>query len=119
VASRFPVGSTVQGRVTRVEAYGAFVRLAPGLEGLVHVSELADRRIQHPREVVALGQDVEVKVLSVDPIQRRISLSLGAALKAARNAEEAAITEAYAERKEGAGGFGSLAAAFEDLKKKE
>jgi small subunit ribosomal protein S1 len=119
VASRFPIGSTIAGRVTRVEQYGAFVRLAPGLEGLVHVSELADRRIQHPREVVELGQDVEVKVLSVDPVKRRISLSLGAALKAARDAEEAEITGEYAERREGKGGFGSLAAAFEDLRKKD
>ena len=116
---RFPVGATVPGRVTRVEAYGAFVRLAPGLEGLVHVSELATgRRIAHPREVVELGQDVEVKVLAVDPEKRRISLSLSAALAAARDAAEAEITDEYAEREEGSRGFGSMAAAFADLDKK-
>lgn len=120
VASRFPEGSTLSGRVTRLEPYGAFVRLAPGLEGLVHVSEIATgRRIAHPREVVELGQDVEVKVLSVDPVKRRISLSLSAALAAARNAAEAEITEEYAERQEGSRGFGSMAAAFADLEKKE
>lgn len=120
VASRFPEGSTLAGRVTRLEPYGAFVRLAPGLEGLVHVSEMATgRRIAHPREVVELGQDVEVKVLSVDAVKRRISLSLSAALAAARNAAEAEITEEYAERQEGSRGFGSMAAAFADLDKKE
>lgn len=119
-AQRFPAGTTVSGRVTRVEPYGAFVRLAPGLEGLVHVTELATgRRIAHPREVVELGQDVEVRVLSVDPDKRRISLSLGAAIVAARDAAEAEITEEYAGRKEGAGAFGSLASAFADLKKKD
>ncbi len=116
---RFPAGATVPGRVTRVEAYGAFVRLAPGLEGLVHVSELATgRRIAHPREVLELGQDVEVKVLAVDPEKRRISLSLSAALAAARDAAEAEVTAEYAERKEGSRGFGSMAAAFEHLDKK-
>jgi small subunit ribosomal protein S1 len=120
VASRFPEGSMLAGRVSRLEPYGAFVKLAPGLEGLVHVSEMATgRRIAHPREVVELGQDVEVKVLSVDPVKRRISLSLSAALAAARNAAEAEITEEYAERKEGSRGFGSMAAAFADLEKKE
>lgn len=117
-ARRYPEGATVGGRVTRLEAYGAFVRLAPGLEGLVHVSELATgRRIAHPREVVELGQDVEVKVLSVDPEKRRISLSLSAAKVAARDAAEAEIKQEYAERREGEGGFGSLAAAFQKAKK--
>jgi len=119
VAERFPAGTTVRGRVLRLEPYGAFVRVAPGLEGLVHVSELAPgRRIAHPREVVELGQDVEVKVLSVDPEKRRLALSLAAAKVAAADAAEAQIKEEYAERHEGAGGFGSLASAFQKAKKK-
>jgi small subunit ribosomal protein S1 len=122
VAERFPAGTTVRGRVLRLEPYGAFVRVAPGLEGLVHVSELAPgRRIAHPREVVELGQDVEVRVLSVDPSKRRLSLSLAAAQVAAADAAEAEIKEAYAERREGdrpGRGFGSLASAFEKAQKK-
>jgi small subunit ribosomal protein S1 len=76
-AERFTAGSRVKGRVMRLEAFGAFIEVAPGLEGLAHISELgASRRINHPREVLELGQDVDVTVLGVDPVKRRISLSL-------------------------------------------
>lgn len=74
---RFREGSILDGRVMRLETFGAFVELAPGLEGLVHVSELGGgRRVNHPREAVQIGQDVKVRVLNVDPIKRRISLSM-------------------------------------------
>ena len=109
--SRFPEGETVAGRVVRLEPYGAFVRLAPGLDGLVHVSELAPgRRIAHPREVVALGQDVEVRVLGVDPDKRRISLALAAETTDAPGAAE------YDQGPE-ASGFGALADAFRRARK--
>jgi small subunit ribosomal protein S1 len=109
---RFPTGSTVTGRVMRLEPFGAFVRVAPGLEGLVHVSEMAgDRRIAHPREVVELGQDVTVKVLSVDLVKRRISLSL----TAVERAEESRSVAEYEARNEGQERFGSLADAFRKL----
>lgn len=75
-ATRFPEGSRVPGRVMRLEPFGAFVQLAPGLEGLVHISELGEgRKINHPREALQLGQDVEVSVLNVDTGKRRISLT--------------------------------------------
>ncbi|HEV8578825.1 MAG TPA: S1 RNA-binding domain-containing protein [Thermoanaerobaculia bacterium] len=77
--SRFPEGTVTTGRVVRLESFGAFVELAPGLEGLVHISEMgAGRRLSHSREAVQLGQDVEVKVLGVDTTRRRISLSMAA-----------------------------------------
>ncbi len=76
-ATRFPDGTKVKGRVMRLETFGAFIEVAPGLEGLAHISELgAGRRINHAREVLQLGQDVEVTVLGVDTAKRRISLSL-------------------------------------------
>jgi small subunit ribosomal protein S1 len=76
-AARFAQGSEVRGRVARLEPFGAFVELAPGIDGMVHVSELgAGRRIDHPRRVVEVGQEVAVTVLSVDPERRRISLSM-------------------------------------------
>jgi small subunit ribosomal protein S1 len=81
-------GSTVTGTITRLQPFGAFVEIAPGVEGLVHISELgAGRRINHPREVVKLGQAVEVTVLGVDPDKRRLSLSIAAGARA----EEAAV----------------------------
>jgi small subunit ribosomal protein S1 len=77
-AERFSAGSEATGRVVRLETFGAFVELAPGLEGLVHISEMgANRRLNHSREAVQLGQDVQVKVLGVDTNRRRISLSMG------------------------------------------
>jgi small subunit ribosomal protein S1 len=112
--TRFPEGGTFPGRVMRLEPYGAFVRLAPGLEGLVHVSELAPgRRIAHPREVVSLGADVEVRVLGVDPAKRRIALTLAASAET----EEGAAVEAYDERPDAPSGFGSMADFFDPAKK--
>jgi len=76
--ARFPTGSTVRGTVSRLANFGAFVKLATGIEGLVHVSELAHRRVHNVGQVLQEGQEVEVKVLSVDQSAQRISLSLKA-----------------------------------------
>ncbi len=75
--SRYPLGSQVQGKVTRLQPFGAFVELEAGIEGLIHIGELASgRRITHPREVVNPGDSVEALVLAVDVSKRRISLTL-------------------------------------------
>jgi small subunit ribosomal protein S1 len=87
---RFAVGATVPGIVRRLEPFGAFVEIAPGLDGLVHVSKLAlDRRISHPRQTVSIGDRVEVTVMGIDPAQRRISLSMIEQAQRARDAQEA------------------------------
>ena len=86
---RFPAGTTVKGKVRRIEQFGAFVEIAPGLEGLVHVSRLAlDRRVSHPRQVVTIGNEVDVTVVSVDPEKRRIALSMVESARRARDAAE-------------------------------
>ncbi len=104
---RFPVGALVRGTVRKLESFGAFVTLAPGLDGLVHVGKIAlDRRIAHPRQVLSIGQEVEVTVLAVDPAQRRISLSLveqakgqrDAAQQRERNETESLVAETNAPR---------------------
>jgi small subunit ribosomal protein S1 len=70
-------GSRVKGTITRLQTFGAFVEIAPGVEGLIHISELgAGRRINHPKEVVSVGQQVEATVVSVDHEKRRLGLSL-------------------------------------------
>jgi small subunit ribosomal protein S1 len=66
----------VPGTVTRIADFGAFVELEPGLEGLVHVSELANNRVRTPGDVVKPGQQVKVRVLEIDKDARRISLSI-------------------------------------------
>lgn len=108
-AERFPAESVVRGRIVRLEAYGAFVRLAPGLEALAHISELAgDRRIQHPREVLTLGQDVEVRILRVDVDARRIGVAI-----AGRGDEVGREdVEAWNEDSQGSEGFGAMADFF-------
>jgi len=66
----------VGGKVTRVVDFGAFVELEPGLEGLVHISELANTRVRAAGDVVKPGQDVKVRILEIDKDARRVSLSL-------------------------------------------
>jgi small subunit ribosomal protein S1 len=109
VPTRFPVGTRVAGTVTRLQSFGAFVELAPGIEGLVHVSELgADRRVAHPQEVVSPGQRVEALVLALDLEKKRISLSLDET----KAAEAAANVAAYTAPPDSGGGqigtFGAL-----------
>jgi small subunit ribosomal protein S1 len=88
-AERFPAGVSVKGKVRRLESFGASVEIAPGLEGLVHVSRLAlDRRVSHPRQVVAVGDEVEVTVVSVDPEKRRLALSMVETARRVRDAAE-------------------------------
>jgi small subunit ribosomal protein S1 len=76
VQELFPVNSTVKGKVTKAMEYGAFVELAPGVEGLIHISELSDRRVRAVTDVVKEGQEVEVRVIKFDPEAKRISLSM-------------------------------------------
>jgi small subunit ribosomal protein S1 len=76
IAVNYPPRTLVQGKVTRIAEFGAFVELEPGVEGLIHVSELAPNRVFKVSNVVKEGQDVEVMVLSVDAEKRRIALSL-------------------------------------------
>ncbi len=81
VVHRYPRGALVEGKVTNITDFGAFVELEQGVEGLVHVSELSWQRVAHPKEVLTPGQKVRAIVLKVDPEERRISLSLRALQK--------------------------------------
>ncbi|GEQ34115.1 30S ribosomal protein S1 [Marinilactibacillus psychrotolerans] len=73
-----PVGSVVKGKVKRVTDFGAFVEVKPGVEGLVHISEMAHKHVETPHEVVAKDEEIDVKVLSISPEEERISLSIKA-----------------------------------------
>ncbi len=87
VADSLKVGSIVPGKVTKTSKFGAFVEVAPGVEGLVHISELDDRRVEKAEEAVTAGQEVNVKVLGVDKKSKRISLSIAQAKQDSERAE--------------------------------
>jgi small subunit ribosomal protein S1 len=91
--AKYSVGSTVRGAVSRIADFGAFVKLEPGVEGLIHVSELATRRIRSVSDVVQEGEQIECRVLSVDPAEQRLSLSLKALNKADSAHEENSSSE--------------------------
>jgi small subunit ribosomal protein S1 len=77
IEAKYPVGTRFKGRVTNITDYGAFVELEPGIEGLIHVSEMSwTKKNVHPGKIVSTSQEVEVQVLEVDPVKRRISLGL-------------------------------------------
>jgi small subunit ribosomal protein S1 len=76
IPEKYVAGDIVRGKVTKVTNFGVFVELEPGLEGLLHVSELADHKVESPEEIVKPGQELEVKILRVDVGERKIGLSL-------------------------------------------
>src|SRR5712692_1832914 len=75
IPGRYHPGDIKKGKVTKLTNFGVFVELEPGLEGLLHISELADHKVESPEEVVKVGDEVEVKILRVDPADRKIGLS--------------------------------------------
>jgi small subunit ribosomal protein S1 len=102
--AQFAAGTTVRGQVTRTEPFGAFVQLAPGVEGLVHISELGGGRpLRHARDAVKPGDTLDVAVLAFEPEQRRISLAL-----ASREQRVDDEGRAAAARASGSGGMGTL-----------
>jgi small subunit ribosomal protein S1 len=76
VAQRYPMGSRVTGKVVRITDFGAFVELEPGVDGLLHVSQMSNRPIGRPDEIVSVGDELTLLVIRVDPNERRIGLSL-------------------------------------------
>ena len=95
VQQKFPVGSQIEGPVTKLMAFGAFVQIAEGIEGLVHISEIvADRRLNHPSDALRVGQIVQAQVLAIDAEKRQIKLSM-------KQLIPTSIDEYVAERKVG------------------
>ena len=77
VAEKFPVGTRISGKVVSITNYGAFIELQPGIEGLVHISEMSwTRNVRHPSKLVSIGETIEAVVLKVDPAEEKISLGM-------------------------------------------
>lgn len=100
IPNRYQQGQLVKGKVTKITNFGVFVGLEDGLEGLLHISELADHKVENPQELVNVGDDIEVKVLRVDSEERKIGLSR----KRVEWAEEDFAAAAEAEAAEAAAG---------------
>lgn len=79
IAQRYKVGQLVKGKVSKLAAFGAFVELEEGIDGLVHISQISDQHVEKVRDVLKPGQEVEARVIKIDPIERRIGLSIKAA----------------------------------------
>jgi len=95
VPQRFHVGQNVTARVTKLATFGAFAEIEPGIEGLIHISELTDARIQHPKNVVHEGDVVTVKILRIEPERRRLGLSLRQAMEEVEDNEMRSMPLVY------------------------
>lgn len=120
IAQKFPVGSVVKGKVSKIASFGAFVELEDGVDGLVHISQISDQRVEKVKDALEVGQEVEARVVKVDRGERRIGLSIRAmgmtddevkALEAEAAGEEKTPVSATSAGSENLGG---LSAAFEN-----
>ena len=102
VGDKYQVGDVLDGKVVQTKEYGAFVELEAGLDGLVHISEIANKRVENVSDELKVGETVKVKIMEIDPEKRRISLSIKAALpeEEAAAEDEAPAEEAPAEEAE-------------------
>ena len=113
VAGRLKIGERIRGTVTRVTDFGAFVELEEGVEGLIHVSQLSNERVDKPSSLFKLGDVVEAEVTNVDSREKRIGLSI----KALRKSEERDEMDAYMKRESGVRfSFGDLMSEAEKSK---
>ena len=120
IAQKFPVGSVVKGKVSKIASFGAFVELEDGVDGLVHISQISDQRIEKVKDALEIGQEVEARIVKVDRAERRIGLSIRAltmtddelkVLMAEAAGEEIPSSSSNATSSEN---FGGLSAAFDN-----
>jgi predicted RNA-binding protein with RPS1 domain len=100
VAAKYEVGQLVRGTVTQLANFGAFARIEDGIEGLIHVSELTDERITHPKQVVKEGDELLLRIIRIDPQRRRMGLSLRRALDTPDTELEAVFGEGVLEERD-------------------
>ena len=121
IASKYAVGSIVKGKVSKVASFGAFVELEEGVDGLVHISQISDQRIEKVKDALQIGQEVEARVVKVDRGERRIGLSIKAVNMTDEQVREleaeaagSSSVESASSAPAGGSALGSLGAAFDD-----
>ena len=95
--NRYSVGDTAEVRIVKLMTFGAFAEVLPGVDGLIHISQIADHRIEKPEDVLRVGDVVEAKITAIDEEKHKISLSIRALLNEAKAAARAAVAEEAAE----------------------
>ena len=120
IAKKFPVGSVVKGKVSKIASFGAFVELEDGVDGLVHISQISDQRVEKVKDALEVGQEVEARVVKVDRGERRIGLSIRA-MGMTEDEVQGLVAEAAGEEKApvnaattGSESLGGLSAAFDN-----
>ncbi len=119
IASKYAVGSVVKGKVSKIASFGAFVELEDGVDGLVHISQISDQRVEKVKDALDVGQEVEARVVKVDRGERRIGLSIRAMSMSdaeIRNLEAEAAGDApqpITSKTSGSDSLGGLSAAFD------
>ena len=114
IPSRYHIGDTVSGTVTKLTNFGVFVSLEEGLEGLLHISELADHKVDNPEDVVKVGQKVEVRIIKIEPEDRKVGLTLVQA-HYGEAGETKTATQVVEQRQEEVAEEGSLAAQLKGI----
>jgi len=120
IAQRFPVGSVVKGKVSKIASFGAFVELEDGVDGLVHISQISDQRVEKVKDALEVGQEVEARVVKVDRGERRIGLSIRAMsmsdeeIKALEAETSGAAAGDSSAQKPSSENLGGLSAAFDN-----
>ena len=120
IAQKFPVGSVVKGKVSKIASFGAFVELEDGVDGLVHISQISDQRVEKVKDALEVGQEVEARVVKVDRAERRIGLSIRAMtmsdeeIKALESETSGESASTQSSAKVGSENLGGLSAAFDN-----
>jgi len=120
IATRYPVGMVVKGKVSKLASFGAFVELEDGVDGLVHISQISDQRVEKVKDALDIGQEVEARVVKVDRAERRIGLSIRAMsmtedeIKALEAEAAGEPVQPVSSKTEGSDTLGGLGAAFDN-----
>lgn len=98
--NKYQVGDTASVKIVSMTPFGAFAEVVPGTDGLIHISQIADRKINHPSDILEIGQAVDVKVIDIDTERKKISLSIRVLLEEQREADDIAVSEMLREMNE-------------------
>ncbi|MBQ2630095.1 MAG: 30S ribosomal protein S1 [Kiritimatiellae bacterium] len=120
IAQKFPVGSVVKGKVSKIASFGAFIELEDGVDGLVHISQISDQRVDKVKDALDVGQEVEARVVKVDRGERRIGLSIramsmsDAEVQALASESSGEDSDSRSTSTSGSENLGGLSAAFDN-----